>query len=61
MATRFYGIGRGDDAATAAGSTTSEEMELAVNDAVGITKKDIALALERIAKAVKEDEAFTEI
>ena len=59
MADRFYGIDRGQDRATVAASTTSLDVELVVDDAVGLTKKDIIIAIEDIKKAVLEDQGFT--
>ena len=59
MATRYYGISRGETSVTKDSSTTSKSMELAVNDAVNITRNDLVTALERILKAVKEDQGFT--
>jgi hypothetical protein len=59
MADRFYGVDRGQDAATVAATTTGLDIELTVDDAVGVTKKDIIVALEAIRKAVLEDGGFT--
>ena len=60
MATRYYGISRGEDIVTVAASTTSKNFELAVDDAASATKKDIEIALIRLSKAVSEDEGFTD-
>lgn len=59
MADRFYGVDRGQDKATVDSSTTGLDVELTVDDAVGLSKKDIILALEEIKKAVLEDVGFT--
>lgn len=59
MADRFYGVDRGQDKATVATSTTGLDVELVVDNAVGLEKKDIILALEEIRKAVLEDDGFT--
>lgn len=59
MATRFYGFDRGDAFVTKDSSTTSKEIELAVDDANGITQLELQAALEKVRKAVIEDEGFT--
>jgi hypothetical protein len=59
MATRYYGVSRGETAATVAASTTSKNIELAVNDAVSLEKADIVKAFEAIKKAILEDAGFT--
>lgn len=61
MADRFYGMARGDNKATVSTSTTGFSMELTIDDAVNLTRRDIYLALERISEAVLEDEGFTAI
>jgi hypothetical protein len=61
MADRFYGVGRGENVATVAAATTGKDVELVVDDAVGLTKLDKITALEKILKAVKEDEVVTGI
>ena len=59
MADRFYGVDRGQTRATVAASTTNLDVELILDDAVGLTKKDVILALEAIQKAFLEDNGFT--
>ena len=61
MADRFYGVGRGEQKATVAALTTGLDVELVVDDAVGLTKKDILTALEKIEKAVLEDAGLTTV
>lgn len=55
MADRFYGVDRGQTKATIDTSTTGLDVELIVDDAVALTKKDILLAIQAIYDAVKED------
>lgn len=59
MADRFYGVDRGQSKATVDTSTTGLDVEVTVDDAVGLTKKDIITALEAVKKAVLEDAGFT--
>ena len=59
MADRFYGVDRGQTKATVDSSTTGLDIEVTVDDAVGLTKKDIIVAFEAIKKAVLEDVGFT--
>jgi hypothetical protein len=61
MADRFYGVDRGESKATLGTSTTGKDIELVVDDAVGLTKFDKVTALEKIMKAVLEDEVVTGI
>lgn len=59
MADRFYGVDRGQTKATVAAATTGLDVELTVDDAVNLEKKDILLALKAIEKALLEDAGFT--
>lgn len=59
MADRFYGVDRGQTAATVDTSTTGLDVELVVDDAVGLEKKEIVQALDAIIKAILEDDGFT--
>lgn len=59
MADRFYGVDRGQTAATVDSSTTGLDVELVVDDAVSLTKQEIINALEAIKKAIVEDTGFT--
>jgi hypothetical protein len=61
MADRFYGVDKGQSKATVDTSTTGLDIELIVDDAVGVTKKDIVIALERIKEAVLQDGGFNSI
>lgn len=58
MADRFYGLDRGERLVTIDTSTTGKDVEVVVDDAVGLTKKDIVLALQGIGDAVLEDTGF---
>lgn len=57
MATQFFGLNRGEQAGSVSKgtSTTSKSIELAVNDAVGIKKNEILLALEMFKQAILDD------
>jgi hypothetical protein len=59
MATHFFGLNRGEQssAVAKATSTTGKSMELAVNDAVGIKKSEILLALEAFKQSILDDRA----
>lgn len=59
MADRFYGINRGAERATTSAAQLNTDIELIVDDAVNLTKKDIDLALERIRDEVLQDTGFT--
>lgn len=59
MADRFFGVDRGQTAATVDTSTTGLDVELVVDNAVSLSKKDIINSLEAIRKAVLEDTGFT--
>lgn len=60
MAIRYYGINRDENAATADNSTTSKEVEVAVNDASGLSRKaQIETAIEKIRRAIQSDAGFT--
>ncbi len=61
MADRFYGVDRGQSAATVSAATTGLDIELVVDQAVNVTKFDVITALEKILKAVKEDEGGVSI
>lgn len=53
MPTTYYGISRGENAVTIDSSTTSKDVELAVDDTNSPDKLDVKLALTRIAEAVE--------
>jgi len=53
MATAFYGINIGETTVTQDTSTTSKDIELAVDDANSPNKLDIFLALKEIAHAAE--------
>lgn len=59
MADRFYGVDRGQTAATVDTSTTGLDIELTVDDAVSLEKADIIKAMKAITKAILEDAGFT--
>jgi hypothetical protein len=54
MATRFFGINRGEQSTSIATgtSTTGKAIELAVNDAVGITRKEVLDSLDLLRDAI---------
>ena len=60
MASRFYGIARGEAVTTISSSTTSKEIELEVVEAAsaGIDKQDVILALEMIVADLKKDAGY---
>ncbi|GAB2178706.1 hypothetical protein [Dongia sp. agr-C8] len=59
MATRFFGLNRGEQAlsVTKDTSTTGKAIELAVNDAVGLKKSEILVALRQFEQAILDDRA----
>ena len=59
MADRFYTFNRGDSRAGVAASQQNTDVELIVDDAVGLEKKDILLALDRIKEEIQKDSGFT--
>lgn len=61
MADRFYSLDRGQIARQVTVGATSPglDVEVAVDDAVGLSKKDIVNALDQIKKAILEDAGFT--
>lgn len=61
MADIFYGADRGQTAVTRSTTTTGLDVELVVDDAVSLTKKDILLLVDAIRDAVKEDTSFNNV
>ena len=61
MASRYYGVSRGETKATVGTSTTSKSMELVVDQAVNLTRHDMERALEAVLKALKEDLNLTTV
>lgn len=59
MAVFYVGYDRADDFATTDSSTTSKEIELAINDAVGFTSREVDVAIEKIKQAFAESQGFT--
>lgn len=61
MATKYFGVsieeGRRLGAVTVDTSTTSSDIELAVDDTNGPTDQDVSLALEALRKAILEQGA----
>lgn len=57
MADRFYGLDRGQTTVTVSAATTGLDVELVVDEAVSLSKKDILLALEEFKKAILQDTA----
>ncbi len=60
MADRFYGLDRGQTLVTIGAATANLDVEVVVDDAVNLTKKDILTALDQIKAAVLEDTGFTD-
>jgi hypothetical protein len=57
MATRLYGISRGEAKeliTEAAGSATTDNMELTVDLAAGLTREDAVLMLDKLAQYILE-------
>jgi len=61
MALRYYGVGKYETEATVSTSTTSKSVELVVDNAAGLQKKDIILALDEIKDAVLQDTGWNDI
>lgn len=62
MAIRYYGMSKNETEVTISqGSTTSKHVELAVNDAQALKKKDVVLMLEDMIAAVLQDTGFNNI
>jgi len=61
MADVFYGINPGEKNVTRDTATTGKHTEVVVDDAQGLKKKDVVLALKRIEEKVLEDTAFNDI
>lgn len=53
MATTYYGIDVGETTVTVDTSTTSKDIELAVDDSNAPTNLDVAIALKEIAHEVE--------
>lgn len=56
MADRFFGLDRGDDGTqvTEQASSPAKDVEVVVDDAVGLNKKDVRIALERIMNWIED-------
>ena len=57
MATRLYGISRGegqDQITEAVGLATTDSMELTVDLAAGLTREDVVLLLDRLSRYILE-------
>lgn len=56
MATRYYGLSRGETLTYVAegSSTTSKTLEVTINDAVGWTKGEVMVALDQIKRHIME-------
>lgn len=55
MAVTYYGIDVGETDVTIDSSTTSKDIELAVDDSNAPNKLDVAIALKEIAQAVEHE------
>lgn len=54
MAVKYYGWSRNDLLVTESGSTTSKNIELAVDQAAIYTREEVLLAIDRIHRAVQD-------
>lgn len=57
MATRRYGISRGgsqESIAEAVGSATTDDLELTVDLAAGLTREDVLLLVDRLSRHILE-------
>lgn len=57
MATRLYGISRGESQeqiSETAGAVTTDELELTIDLAAGMTREEVVVLLDRIARYVLE-------
>ena len=64
MADLSYHVDRGDYSAasvTVGTAAATSDIELVVDNAVGVTQKDVLLALEAFKKTVQEDQRYAEI
>lgn len=64
MANISYHVDRGDYSAanvTVGTGASTQDIELIVDNAEGVTKKDVLLALKAFEKTIKEDERYAEI
>ncbi len=61
MADLSYGLDRGETLVTEGTAAGTLDIELIVDNAVGLTKKDIFLALIRFQRSVQEDDRLPEV
>jgi hypothetical protein len=57
MATRLYGISRGarqEQIAETVGATTTDDLELTIDLAAGMTREEVVVLLDRIARYILE-------
>ena len=57
MATRLYGISRGESQeqiAETAGAATTDDLELTIDLAVGMTREEVVVLLDRITRYILE-------
>ncbi|MCG8548237.1 MAG: hypothetical protein MJE12_28900 [Alphaproteobacteria bacterium] len=57
MATRLYGISRGegqDQITEAVGAATTDNVELTIDLAAGLTREDVVLLLDRLSRYILE-------
>lgn len=57
MATRLYGISRGEgqeQIAEAVGSATTDDLELTIDLAVGMTREEVVVLLDRVTRYILE-------
>lgn len=61
MADRFYGLDRGETVPTVDTSTTGKDVEVTVDQAVGLTSGDQVILLSLLIRAIQEDANLTEV
>ena len=61
MADISYHLDRGETLVTLGTAQGTSDIELIVDNAVNVTRKDVLLALERFERAVQEDDRFAGI
>ena len=61
MADLSYGLDRGATLVVEGTGAGTLDMELIVDNAVGVTKKDLVLALTRFTQSIQEDDRLPEV
>ena len=60
MADLSYHLDRGETLVVVGTAAATSDIELIVDNAASVTKKDVLLALEQFKQSVQEDERFAE-